>query len=143
MIKGLLYASITEFFDRVPTGRILSRISKDLRSLDESMGDIFGRTLYLMFTLLANLAICVYASTPWILIPVFLFLLMCYSLKNYYMNTQRECIRLDNISNSPIVSGFNETIHGLPTLRAYNVEQQFLQRQSEFASVNKRNKTAR
>jgi ABC-type multidrug transport system fused ATPase/permease subunit len=31
MIKGLLYASITDFYDRVPTGRILSRISKDLR----------------------------------------------------------------------------------------------------------------
>jgi ABC-type multidrug transport system fused ATPase/permease subunit len=34
MIKGLLYASITEFYDRVPTGRILSRVSKDLRELD-------------------------------------------------------------------------------------------------------------
>jgi ATP-binding cassette subfamily C (CFTR/MRP) protein 1 len=31
MIKGLLYASIPEFFDRVPTGRILNRVSKDLR----------------------------------------------------------------------------------------------------------------
>lgn len=31
MIKGLLYASIPEFFDRVPVGRILNRVSKDLR----------------------------------------------------------------------------------------------------------------
>jgi ABC-type multidrug transport system fused ATPase/permease subunit len=34
MIKGLIYASITEFYDRIPTGRILSRVSKDLRQLD-------------------------------------------------------------------------------------------------------------
>ena len=31
MIKGLIYASIPEFYDRVPTGRILNRVSKDLR----------------------------------------------------------------------------------------------------------------
>jgi ATP-binding cassette subfamily C (CFTR/MRP) protein 1 len=31
MMKGLMYASIPEFFDRVPTGRILNRVSKDLR----------------------------------------------------------------------------------------------------------------
>jgi ATP-binding cassette subfamily C (CFTR/MRP) protein 1 len=34
MIKGLIYASITGFYDRIPTGRILSRVSKDLRQLD-------------------------------------------------------------------------------------------------------------
>lgn len=31
IIKGLMYASVPEFFDRVPTGRILNRVSKDLR----------------------------------------------------------------------------------------------------------------
>jgi hypothetical protein len=35
MIKGLLYASIPKFFDRVPTGRILNRTSKDLKEIDE------------------------------------------------------------------------------------------------------------
>jgi ABC-type multidrug transport system fused ATPase/permease subunit len=59
------------------------------------------------------------------------------------MNAQRECIRLESISNSPIVSGFNETMNGLSTLRAYNIEQQFLQRQSSFVSINKRNRLAR
>jgi hypothetical protein len=65
----------------------------------------------------------VYASTPWIIIPIIFFLIICYYFKNYYMTTQRECIRLESISNSPIVSGFNETMNGLPTLRAYNIEQ--------------------
>ena len=31
MIKSLLYASITRFYNRVPVGRILNRLSKDLR----------------------------------------------------------------------------------------------------------------
>ena len=31
MIKSLLYASITDFYNRVPIGRLLNRLSKDLR----------------------------------------------------------------------------------------------------------------
>lgn len=30
-IKALLYASLTKFYNRVPMGRILNRLSKDLR----------------------------------------------------------------------------------------------------------------
>ena len=31
MIKRLLYASLNNFFNRVPTGRIINRLTKDLR----------------------------------------------------------------------------------------------------------------
>lgn len=107
MIKGLLHASIPEFFDRIPTGRILNRVSKDLRELDEAIGFNFGNCLVATFSLLGNLTICVYASTPLILIPMVFFVAGCYFFKGYYMKTQRECVRLENISNSPIVSGFS------------------------------------
>lgn len=84
-----------------------------------------------------------YASTPFILIPIILFLVICYYLKNYYMRTQRECVRLENISNSPIVSGFSETINDLPTIRAYKLQEKFVERQADIVSINKRNRIAR
>jgi hypothetical protein len=31
MIKGLLYASLSNFYNRVPVGRIINRLTKDLR----------------------------------------------------------------------------------------------------------------
>lgn len=34
MIKALLYASLGDFFNRVPAGRIINRLTKDLRELD-------------------------------------------------------------------------------------------------------------
>jgi ATP-binding cassette subfamily C (CFTR/MRP) protein 1 len=34
MIKSLLYASIPDFFNRVPIGRIINRLTKDLRIVD-------------------------------------------------------------------------------------------------------------
>jgi len=39
------------------------------------------------------------------------------------MKTQREVIRIEAKTNSPIVSGFISTIHGLATIRAYKVEE--------------------
>lgn len=50
---------------------------------------------------------------------------------------------MENISNSPIVSGFSETINGLPTLRAYELEQKFVERQTNLVNVNKRNRMTR
>jgi ATP-binding cassette subfamily C (CFTR/MRP) protein 1 len=32
--KALLYASLTKFYNRVPLGRIVNRLSKDLREID-------------------------------------------------------------------------------------------------------------
>ena len=42
------------------------------------------------------------------------------------MKTQRECVRLENITSSPIVSGFLSAINGIETIRAYNLEDKFL-----------------
>lgn len=106
MMKGLMYASIPEFFDRVPTGRILNRVSKDLRELDENIGYKVGGVLVSSFSLIAQLSICTYASTPYILLPVAVFLGICLVYKNYFMRAQREIVRLETISNSPVISSF-------------------------------------
>jgi len=53
-MKRLNEASINNFFERVPAGRILSRISKDLSILDDGIGFDFtgvpinvGRMLFM------------------------------------------------------------------------------------------------
>lgn len=37
VIKSLLYASISKFFNRIPIGRILNRLSKDLSQVDNEV----------------------------------------------------------------------------------------------------------
>lgn len=34
IIKSLLYASLNRFYNRVPQGRIINRLSKDMREVD-------------------------------------------------------------------------------------------------------------
>ena len=95
------------------------------------------------FGLIAELSVCVYASTLYLLIPVAVFFLTCLTLKSYYMKSQREIVRLETISNSPVITSFTEVINGLPTIRAYNLTSSFIERQCSLVDVNKRNKVCR
>ena len=143
MIKGLMYAGVPEFFDRVPTGRILNRVSKDLRELDENIGYKVGGVLVSTFSLIAAISICVYASTPYILIPAAIFIVACWMYKNYFMKTQREIVRLETISNSPVISSFTEVMNGLPSVRSSKLQESFFNRQCVLVDVNKQNKVCR
>lgn len=53
------------------------------------------------------------------------------------MKTQREVLRIEAKTNSPIVSGFVSTINGLSTIRAYKVEEEFMENQIRKVEVNK------
>ena len=52
-------------------------------------------------------------------------------------------MRLENITNSPIVSGFTSAVNGVGTIRAYNLEQEFLHNQIQKVDTNKRMRMGR
>lgn len=89
MIGNLLFSSLNEFFDRVPLGRILNRLSKDLNAVDSNFPSVFGNVLVFLFFLLGNTLVVVYCSTVWVLFPILIYVICCYFLKNYYMKPQR------------------------------------------------------
>lgn len=103
MMKSLLYASITKFYNRVPIGRILNRLSKDLRQIDETVGWSVNDALETFFNLVGSLFMCVYASTLYVFFPILAVGIICRFMLRYYLKTQRECVRLENVSQSPIV----------------------------------------
>lgn len=121
MIKALLYASLGNFFNRVPLGRIINRLTKDLRELDEVIGFRIGNVLVNVFSLTGNLIICVYGSTPYMLIFVAIVGFISYRMRKYFMRTQIEVSRYEKSTNSPIVTGFLSTISGLASIRAYRM----------------------
>ena len=123
MIKRLLYASLNNFFNRVPTGRIINRLTKDLRELDQSIMHAFLWFLVSSFQLLGALAICIYTTTPFAIIPMIIVGYLANKLRKYYLKTSREATRFEKSTNSPVVSGFLSAISGLPTIRAYQKEQ--------------------
>ena len=137
MIKGLLYADLNEFYNRVPLGRIINRLTKDLRELDEVIMTYFSFVLIAFFDLIGSLFICVYAGTPYALIPMVFVAVFANSLRKYYLKTKREISRYEKSTNSPVVSGFMSTISGLSTIRAFKNENLVSRTQMEYFDINK------
>ena len=143
MISNLLFSSLNEFFDRVPLGRILNRLSKDLNVVDANFPSVSGNVLVFLFFLIGNTITIVYCSTIWVLFPILIYVVCCYFLKNYYMKPQRELVRLESISKSPIISCFTEILNGVATIRAYGKESSFFLKNCHKINENKKPQTAR
>ena len=71
--------------------------------------------------MLCNILVILYCTSIWIAIPITIFLLSIYMLKNYYMKPNRELVRLEGITKSPVISCFSEILNGVATIRAYGV----------------------
>ena len=142
MLTNLLFSPLNEFFDRVPLGRILNRLSKDLNVIDANLVVYFSNFLVFGFFAIGNTITILYASTIWVLIPILIYAIAVYALKNYYMKPNRELVRLDGITKSPIISCFSEILSGVATIRSYGVENSFFLRNCIKINENKKPKMA-
>lgn len=121
MLSNLLFAPLNQFFDRVPLGRIINRFSKDLSSIDLNFSVFFANVMVFMGFLIGNSAVIVYCTSIWVLIPIVIYLIGVYILQGYYMKPNKELVRLQGITKSPVVSCFTEILAGVATIRAYGV----------------------
>lgn len=93
MTKSLLYASLSNFFNRVPVGRILNRLTRDLREIDEDISDAMSWVIIAFFELLSTLTICIYASSVLAVIPMIIVGFISNEVRKYYMKAEREVAR--------------------------------------------------
>ena len=94
IMNNLLMAPLTEFYERIPAGRILNRLSKDLASVDTEIPFNVGNTFAVIFKTLSDLGFCIYAAGYFSIPAVVVFLLMAYYLQQKFNNVNRELIRL-------------------------------------------------
>lgn len=113
------------FFDTTPTGRILSRFSKDLYSIDLEISQNLDFFLYGSLTVVVSLGtICV--VTPWFGVAILPLFFLYIKILNYFREVARETKRLESISRSPVFAHFSETLGGLGTIRAYDQAARFI-----------------
>lgn len=139
MIARIIRAPVNLFFDRVPIGRLLNRFSKDLTTIDNYIAVTFGSTLVCIFSVLADIVVCLIAGSFYI----FPLVLICFWIGVYfqkrYMKVNREVTRLENISKSPVVSFFSESLNGLTYIRAYNKHNEFIDKYLTLQDENIKN----
>ena len=123
---GVLRAP-TVFFDTNPVGRIINRFSKDQDAIDnllpESLRGVLGT-----FTGIALALAIVCTSSFFAIFLIIPSLFVYYRFQKLYRDTSRELKRLDNLSKSPLVAQFSESLTGLTTIRAYGRQQMFIDR---------------
>lgn len=136
LLKSVLSAPMS-FFDSTPTGRILSRFSKDLYAIDLELSDYLDFFLFCGLTVVVSL-ITIVIVTPWFGIAVIPIFFIYVKVLNYFREVSRETKRLDSISRSPVFAHFSETLGGLGTIRAYGQADRFINEFEEKVDTNTR-----
>jgi ABC-type multidrug transport system fused ATPase/permease subunit len=138
IIKRVLYSSYTNFFNRVPIGRILNRLGRDIKGLDEDVGGSLSYFFLYFVQILSSISLIIYSSTYFAFIPLVIVFIICFFIRKYYVSALHQITRLEKITNSPVVSGFTTVVSGLTTVRAYKQENYFLGMQAKYLDENKK-----
>uniref|UniRef100_T1GCH9 ABC-type glutathione-S-conjugate transporter n=1 Tax=Megaselia scalaris TaxID=36166 RepID=T1GCH9_MEGSC len=123
------------FFDTTPTGRILSRFSKDIDAVDVTLPRIIIDCLWCLFEVLATIVV-ISISTPIFMAAILPIAVLYYLAQRFYVATSRQLMRLESVSRSPIYSHFGETVTGVSSIRAYNVQDEFIQENDDKVDRN-------
>ncbi|EQC38124.1 hypothetical protein SDRG_04554 [Saprolegnia diclina VS20] len=130
LLRKILRAPVTTFFDVTPIGRILNRFSSDLDQIDSQLPYFGLLVLQFLFQILVILIVCA-LSTPYILIAYVPIFLLFFKLQQYYNKSSSELKRLESISRSPVVTLVAEALSGPSTIRAFGKTDLFLTKQRD------------
>lgn len=118
LISTLLNAQV-RFFDTVPMGRVLNRLSTDVRTVDRDLADAL---IYMAEDVLSTIAILVVviAVLPMgFLVSTMGACLIYVAIGYLYLASTREIKRSESTSRSPIISLCTECLGGVTSIRAY------------------------
>ncbi|KAI3404492.2 hypothetical protein KGF56_002684 [Candida oxycetoniae] len=123
-VKRVLHAPMS-FMDTTPMGRILNRFTKDTDVLDNEIGDQMRFFLFTFCNIIGVLILCI-IYLPWFAIAIPFLGVVFVSIANYYQASAREVKRLEAVQRSLVYNNFNETLSGMPTIKAYNATSRFM-----------------
>ncbi|KDO21874.1 hypothetical protein SPRG_12376 [Saprolegnia parasitica CBS 223.65] len=130
LLRKVLHAPVSTFFDVTPIGRILNRFSNDLDQIDSQLPSFGLLVLQFLFQILAILVVCA-LSTPFILIAYIPIFYLFFKLQQFYNKSSSELKRLESISRSPVVTLVAEALSGLSTIRAFDKTDHVLAKQRD------------
>ncbi|EJD48473.1 P-loop containing nucleoside triphosphate hydrolase protein [Auricularia subglabra TFB-10046 SS5] len=123
------------FFDTTPMGRIISRLTKDISTIDRGVGLELAGILDIPLSIITTLSLVLY-TFPVVgagFIPLALVYFVYFSL---YRRTAVEMRRLESICRSATFNSYNETLSGLSTVRATRQAERFIRRTEDAIDLN-------
>jgi ABC-type multidrug transport system fused ATPase/permease subunit len=132
-----IFKSPVSFFDSTPLGRITSRFSRDIDTLDTILPESLRAFLWTLAMCFFNLLLISF-YLPAFLGPAALAVILYYVLQKFYRSTARELKRLDSVSRSPVISLISETLIGLTTIRSFHAGERFMSKFVSYLNNNNR-----
>ncbi|KAG1678468.1 Multidrug resistance-associated protein 1 [Nymphon striatum] len=126
MLERMMRAPMS-FFDTTPMGRIINRFSRDVNTMDSTLIiEIQKFTFFIWRVIGAMIIIC--ANIPLFTIIAFIITVIYCRIMVKSIRSIRQLMRLESIYRSPVFSHVQESISGSTSIRAYEVEDLFIQR---------------
>ena len=124
LIKHVIRAT-QRFYDTTPQGRILSRFSRDTNMIDMALPFQFEGLIGCSTPVVMGMVTVTAVVGPLFLlffIPVFYVYLRCLAK---FRPAARDTNRLSSLNHSPLFQHFTAMLAGLPTIRAFGMEQTY------------------
>lgn len=122
-----LFAARVDALSRIPSGRLLNRLGRDLETLDYSFPE---KLIYLMGSTssLLCMMLTVARTVPYlfysVILPISLYLL----LQHRFALAWRTLLRMTSQTMGPLTAILSESLAGLPTIRVFQKQDLFLSR---------------
>ncbi|KAF9581949.1 hypothetical protein BGW38_000856, partial [Lunasporangiospora selenospora] len=114
------------FFDTTPAGRILNRFSADFFSIDDRIPWAFHDMMFCGIAVLGSLVV-IAVTTPIFLSVVPVIMVIYYFVQAYYIVSSRAFKRIQAVTRSPMYQHFSETLSGVSTIRAMQLNERFIE----------------
>ncbi|ODV97947.1 hypothetical protein PACTADRAFT_47775 [Pachysolen tannophilus NRRL Y-2460] len=129
-LKKILHTPMW-FLDTTPMGQVLNRFTKDTDVLDNEMAEQ-ARILVFSFSSIIGIIILCIVYLPWFAIAVPFLVGFYLTCANFYSASASEIKRIESIQRSFVYNNFNETLTGMDTIKAYNAESMFLNKNNRL-----------
>ena len=125
MLHHLIKAPINLYHNTVPKGQIFNRLSNDLFKIDIGESFMFYNVSSYSANLIGQIVVCAIFQPYCLTLVPFIVILGLLTMR-YYLNCSREISRLESISRSPLLNSVNETVFGALTIRAFKLNNYFI-----------------
>ncbi|KAF7362328.1 Multidrug resistance-associated ABC transporter [Mycena venus] len=125
-LMNSIVGSTMRWLDMTPTSRVMARATQDMQIVDDAMAVSVYRVLQLTLSLCIKLVTVIYFS-PTFLVPALLITLIGGFFGQLFMKAQLPVKREMSSARSPILGHFSAVITGLASIRAYGIQDEFLQ----------------
>ncbi|KAI2615665.1 P-loop containing nucleoside triphosphate hydrolase protein [Hypoxylon sp. NC1633] len=115
------------FHDLQPLGRIVNLFTQDSEVVDQQLPDSLCKMLF-SIAMVASICILIVGCFPWFAVALGPLTVVLLYVTAYYKSTEKQLKRHEALLRAVMFSQFSESVSGMQTIKAYNMQSRFAQR---------------